>query len=110
MPTLFFSYSSSNFLGTTGDFRLYPGYFVYYVRRLWLLLESRILAGSHSAVLSMQGQAYFLVCDPVTVNFQSLCNATLIFVLYLLLLELPMSLMVPLSGRKFSPGSDTWCL
>lgn len=52
-------------------------------------------------VLSMQGQAYFLVCDPVTVNFQSLCNATLIFLVYLLLLELPMSLTVPLSGGSF---------
>lgn len=44
------------------DFLSYPGHFIYFVRRLWVLLKSFIFAGSHSLGLTCRSWPIFVNC------------------------------------------------
>lgn len=95
-----FSHANCDFPGSWYDWQFYiliywqSSYildaFIYYVRRLWTLFKNFILAGSHSAVFIMWALVYFYRLGfQWQVNFQSLSCVILVWMVYLIPLQLP---------------------
>lgn len=73
-------------------FKLHPGYFVYYVIRLWVLIRSSILAGSHPVKLLTWVLATFTGCASNGTLIFSLWDVILVCLIYLVLLGLALAL------------------